>query len=141
MPRFSDRAGSPSDSRITPPVMLPSASIHSVGTPIALISRLNSQPARPLPTLRRRPHERPRMTRGHRRSLLLRCRELSSPSSCRFIPAHEWALPRGPDDVRRADRQPRRAHDRRRANIAVREDDTFPAKSPSAGLVGEAAGL
>jgi len=28
--------------------------------------------------------------------------------------------------VRRADRQPRRAYDRRRANIAVREDDTFP---------------
>src|SRR6266511_2460932 len=28
------------------------------------------------------------MTRGHRGSLLLRCRALSSPSPCRFIPAH-----------------------------------------------------
>jgi hypothetical protein len=27
------------------------------------------------------------MTRGHRGSLLLRCRALSSPSPCRFIPA------------------------------------------------------
>jgi len=27
------------------------------------------------------------MTQGHRGSLPLRCRELSSPSSCRFIPA------------------------------------------------------
>src|SRR6266705_372100 len=38
--------------------------------------------------LRRRPRERRRMTRGHRGSLLLRCRALSSPSPCRFIPAH-----------------------------------------------------
>ena len=28
------------------------------------------------------------MTRGHRGSLLLRCRAPSSPSPCRFIPAH-----------------------------------------------------
>jgi hypothetical protein len=28
------------------------------------------------------------MTRGHRGPLLLRCRALSSPSPCRFIPAH-----------------------------------------------------
>jgi hypothetical protein len=32
------------------------------------------------------------MTQGHRRSLVLRCRELSSPSPCRFIPA----LPKSP---------------------------------------------
>src|SRR6266571_7440778 len=42
----------------------------------------------PLSTLRRRPRGRRRMTRGHRGSLLLRCRALSSPSPCRFIPAH-----------------------------------------------------
>src|SRR5512132_3889309 len=42
----------------------------------------------PLSTLRRRPHGRRRMTRGHRGSLLLRCRAFSSLSSCRFIPAH-----------------------------------------------------
>lgn len=51
------------------------------------VSRLNSPPARPLPTLRRCPHEHRRMTQGHLGSLPLRCRELSSPSSCRFIPA------------------------------------------------------
>ena len=42
----------------------------------------------PLSTLHRRPHRRRRMTRGHRGSLLLRCRAFSSLSSCRFIPAH-----------------------------------------------------
>ena len=41
-----------------------------------LLSRLRV----PLSTLRPRPHERRRMTRGHRGSLLLRCRALSSPS-------------------------------------------------------------
>src|SRR6266508_5091614 len=46
------------------------------------------QDALPLSTLHRRPHERQRMTRGHRGSLLLRCRAPSSPSPCRFIPAH-----------------------------------------------------
>jgi hypothetical protein len=42
MPRFSDRAGSSGDSRITPPAMLPSNLLNGVGTPVSLISRLNS---------------------------------------------------------------------------------------------------
>jgi hypothetical protein len=42
----------------------------------------------PLSTLHRHPHRRRRMTRGHRGSLLLRCRAFSSRSSRRFIPAH-----------------------------------------------------
>jgi hypothetical protein len=42
MPWFSDRAGSPGDSRITPPAMLPSGLLNGVGTPVSLISRLNS---------------------------------------------------------------------------------------------------
>src|SRR4029434_1099801 len=46
MHRFSDLAGSPGDSRITPPVMLPSACHDDVGTPIFPISRLNSWPVR-----------------------------------------------------------------------------------------------
>src|SRR6266516_1375209 len=50
------------------------------------------QDAVPLPTLHRRPHERQRMTRGHRGSLLLRCRAPSSPSPCRFIPAHTTSI-------------------------------------------------
>ena len=41
----------------------------------------------PLSTLRCALAERQRMTRGHRGSLLLRCRAFSSLSSCRFIPA------------------------------------------------------
>ena len=46
MHRFSDLAGSASDSRITPPAMLPSACHDDVGTPIHPISRLNSWPVR-----------------------------------------------------------------------------------------------
>jgi hypothetical protein len=42
----------------------------------------------PLSTLRPRPHERARMTRGRRGSLIPRRRALPSPSPCRFIPAH-----------------------------------------------------
>ena len=42
MHRFSDRAGSPDDSRIAPPAMLPSDLFNGVGTPASLISRLNS---------------------------------------------------------------------------------------------------
>jgi hypothetical protein len=42
MPWFSDRAGSADDSRITPPAMLPSGLFDGVGTPVSLISRLNS---------------------------------------------------------------------------------------------------
>ena len=73
---------------ITLQAMLPSASVNSVGTPVKGISRLNNPACTyPLSTLRRRPHERRRMTRGHRGSLLLRRRALPSPSPCRFIPA------------------------------------------------------
>ncbi len=42
MHRFFDRAGSIGGSRVAPPMMLPSASVNSVGTPVSLISRLNS---------------------------------------------------------------------------------------------------
>jgi hypothetical protein len=42
MHRFSDRAGSVDGSRIAPPAMLPSDLLNGVGTPISLISRLNS---------------------------------------------------------------------------------------------------
>ena len=72
---------------ITLLTMWPSASGDSVGTPNKVISRLNS-PACTYPCQRfaARPHGRRRMTRGHRGSLLLRCRALSSPSPCRFHP-------------------------------------------------------
>src|SRR5205807_10395219 len=56
--------------------------------PEVLISRLNSPACTyPCPTLRLCPYGHRRMARGHRGSLLLRCRALSSPPSCRFIPA------------------------------------------------------
>jgi hypothetical protein len=42
MHRFFDRAGSVSSSRIALPTMLPSALFNNVGTPVSLISRLNS---------------------------------------------------------------------------------------------------
>ncbi len=42
MHRFIDRVGSPNSSRITLLAMLPSALRNGVGTPKALISRLNS---------------------------------------------------------------------------------------------------
>jgi len=42
MPWFFDRAGSSGDSRIAPPAMLPSSLLNGVGTPVSLISRLNS---------------------------------------------------------------------------------------------------
>jgi hypothetical protein len=40
--RFSDRAGSNRGSRIAPRPVLPSASVHGVGTPNSILSRLNS---------------------------------------------------------------------------------------------------
>jgi len=42
MHRFSDRAGSADGSRIAPPAILPSDLFNGVGTPVSLISRLNS---------------------------------------------------------------------------------------------------
>ena len=71
-----------------PPRTWPSASFESVGTlNYEDFAAQSPGPPVPLPTLRRRPHERQRMTRGHRDSLDLRCRALSSPSPRRFIPA------------------------------------------------------
>ncbi len=62
MHRFFDRAGSASSSRIARPAMWPSAHFDSVGTPVSLISRLNSPACtHPYPTLRRRPCGRQRM--------------------------------------------------------------------------------
>src|SRR5512132_373977 len=46
------------------------------------------------------------MTRGHRGSLLLRCRALSSPSPCRFIPAHTTSTGRTAHSVKRHRSEP-----------------------------------
>jgi hypothetical protein len=59
-------------------------------------------PARPLSTLRCALTGRQRMTRGQREWLDLRCRALSSPAPCRFIPtlspAAQEILPSGASD-------------------------------------------
>jgi hypothetical protein len=88
VPGISDRAGSASGSRkrrwrcCLPPMGRTSAPRTSMRFRGSI-----APPTRPLSTLRCALTERQRMTRGHRGSLLLRCRELSSPSPCRFIPA------------------------------------------------------
>src|SRR5919106_1096069 len=48
------------------------------------------RPRVPLSTLRRRPHGRPRMTRGHRDWLGLRRTELASATTCRSPGARRW---------------------------------------------------
>ena len=96
VPGFTDRAGSLDGSRITPSRAWPSAWCDSVGTPNSHISRLNS-PAHtyPWPALRLHPRERRRPVRGHRGSLALRCRALSSPSPRRFIQADHTTCTHG----------------------------------------------
>jgi hypothetical protein len=93
MPGFSDRAGSAGHSHNATVDLAFRLVVRRRHPELVLrgsIARLRV----PLSTLRRRPHERQRMTRSHRGSLLLRCRALSSPSPCRFIPAH--TTPTGP---------------------------------------------
>jgi hypothetical protein len=88
MHRFLDPARPADGSRTRRQTVLPSAYCESVGTSTATNFGARYPSLRvPLPTLRRHPHERQRTARGHRGSLLLRCRALSSPSPCRFIPA------------------------------------------------------
>ena len=70
----------------SPPVW-PSASEHSVGAPDELFHGSIPSPPVPLSTLHPRCRHRRRMTRGQRGSLLLHCGALSSPTSCRLIPA------------------------------------------------------
>ena len=74
---------------ITPPTVLPSASVNSVGTPnstlrgsIACLHDPYRRFAAALASGRR-------TARGHRVSLALRCRELPSPSSCRLSGAFQ----------------------------------------------------
>jgi hypothetical protein len=60
MPGLFDRAGSADSSRIAPPAILPSARTHGVGTPDCINFAAPYPRLRvPLPTLRRRPRERP----------------------------------------------------------------------------------
>ena len=58
------------------------------------LSLRSSIPGPPVPlfTLRRPPRGRRRKTRGQDGSLLLSCRALSTPTKCRFIPAHNLLI-------------------------------------------------
>ena len=96
VPGFTDRAGSLGGSRITPSRAWPSAWCDSVGTPNSHISRLNS-PAHTYPETNPSPVSSRTRThgRGHRGSLALRCRALSSPSPRRFIQADHTTCTNG----------------------------------------------
>ena len=88
MLRFSDPAGSVDGSRKRRPTMLPSAFYDSVGTPTHVFTRLNSPAcAYPYRRFAAALADGRRTARGHRGSLVLRCRAFSSPSPDRFIPA------------------------------------------------------
>jgi hypothetical protein len=71
---------------ITHPPVLPSAMLNGVGTPVAIISQLNTLPALPLSTLRWQPYGWPRMTRGQDGSLRLSCVTLSFTTPRRYYP-------------------------------------------------------
>ena len=89
MRRVSDRAGSTQDSRLSSCVIWPSASDNSVGIPNDSDFAAQYLACRfPLSTLRLRPHERTRMTRGRSDSLLLLRIELASTISCQLLLAH-----------------------------------------------------
>ena len=68
--------------------MWPSPHVHRVGIPERSFRSSIPGPPMPLSMLRLPPRDDRRKTRGQDGSLLLSCRALSSPTTCRFIPAH-----------------------------------------------------
>src|SRR5258708_4921095 len=88
MPWFSDRAGSAGGSRLAPPT---GAAFHvrdRVGTPMLLISRLNSPACTPPANASPTPLRAPTHGSGPPWSLAFRCRTFPFLVPCRFIPAH-----------------------------------------------------
>src|SRR5262245_31996276 len=86
---FLDYAGSIGHSRLTRPTVLPSPLRQKVGILEQRFFEAQSPgPPIPLSTLRAPPHDVTRKTRGQDGfAVLLSCRALSSPTTCRFIPA------------------------------------------------------
>ena len=85
---FFDPAGSTDGSRKRRQrCCLPSSATASAPQPTTHFRGSIAGLRTPLPTLRCALAGRQRIARGHRGSLLLRCRALSSPTPCRFIPA------------------------------------------------------
>src|SRR5664279_2154871 len=108
----SPTARGPPTARDNAAAVLPFHRGDSVGTPKWLfrgsIARPTCTPVNSLSTLRCALAERQRMTRGHRGSLLLRCRAFPSPPSCRFMPALSTTTPstsERDDDVRMVTRR------------------------------------
>ena len=87
--------GTPLSLAFTAAQMLPSPSDNRVGIPNKFFGALSPSPSFPLFTLRSLPHDNQRKTRGQNGSLFLSCRALSSPTICRFIPAHCQSLWQG----------------------------------------------
>src|SRR5262245_5325170 len=86
---FFDYAGPAGHSRLTQPTVLPSPLRQKVGILKQRFFEAQSPgPPIPLSTLRAPPHDVARKTRGqYGFAVLLSCRALSSPTTCRFIPA------------------------------------------------------
>ena len=79
---------------LSPLAVLPSPSVHRVGALELVLRSSIPGPPMPLSTLRPRPHDRDRKTRGQDGSLLLSCRTLSFLATCRLFRKHSAA-----DDV------------------------------------------
>jgi hypothetical protein len=71
------------------PAVLPSAQSDSVGAPVHCFQGSIFSLHVPLSTLRLRPYDPNRMTRGQDGSLLLSCVTLSFTTRRRFVPAHQ----------------------------------------------------
>src|SRR5215813_13053711 len=86
---FLDYAGPAGHSRLTQPTVLPSPLRQKVGILKQRFFEAQSPgPPIPLSTLRAPPRDVARKTRGQDGfAVLLSCRALSSPTTCRFIPA------------------------------------------------------
>jgi len=87
VPRAYDYGGFSSPSRIPVDSMLPSPWSHKVGIPTWVLEAQSPGPPMPLSTLPPPPRDGHGKTRGQDGSLFLSCRALSSPATCRFIPA------------------------------------------------------
>src|SRR5215472_2009316 len=87
--RFFDYAGPADHSRLSRSTVLPSPLRQKVGILKQRFFEARSPgPPIPLSTLRAPPHDVARKTRGQDGfAVLLSCRALSSPTTCRFIPA------------------------------------------------------
>src|SRR5215468_6859591 len=100
---FFDYAGPAGHSRLTQPTVLPSPLRQKVSILKQRFFEAQSPgPPIPLSTLRAPPHDVTRKTRGQDGfAVLLSCKALSSPTTCRFIPALDVKPPNRTLEIRR----------------------------------------